>query len=85
MDTYSIDIEKIFITHLEKKGIELAIAGRFIKDLINSKFDDPNTSLYQVSSHLTLLGWDDTLVDYHTLQLAKAYLENCDSMNELIY
>ena len=81
MDSNSIDIEKIFINHLEKKGIELEIINRFIKDLINSKFDDPNITLNQISSHLTTLGWEDTLIDYHTLQLAKAYLENCSSMS----
>lgn len=81
MDSSPIDIEKIFFSHLEKKGIELEIIDRFIKDLVNSKFDDPGTSLNQVSSYLTSLGWEDTLVDYHTLQLAKAYLENSDSMS----
>ena len=81
MDTNSIDIEKIFIEHLEKKGVEQGNVDRFIKDLINSKFDDPNTSLHQVSSHLTFLGWEDTLIDYYTLQLAKAYLENGRSIS----
>ncbi|MFC1495285.1 hypothetical protein ACFL6W_08395 [Thermodesulfobacteriota bacterium] len=76
MDPYLIDIEKIFITHLEKKGIEQVVADRFIKDLINSKFDDPGTSLYQVADYLTNLGWEETIIDYHTLQLAQAYLEN---------
>ena len=81
MSPYSIDIKKIFIDHLEKKGIEEETVERFIKDLVNSKFDDPNTSLNQVSSCLTALGWEDTLVDYHTLQLAKAYLENSSTMS----
>ena len=80
MNSNSIDIEKIFFRHLEKKGIGQEIINRFIKDLINSKFDDPNTSLNQVSSCLTSLGWDDKLIDYHTLQLAKAYLENSSIM-----
>ena len=76
MDPYLIDIEKIFITHLAKKGIEKNVAGRFIKDLINSKFDDPATSLSQVADYLTHLGWEETTVDYQTLQLAQAYVEN---------
>lgn len=81
MDPYSIDIEKIFINHLEKKGIEEVIADRFLKDLINSKFNDPNISMYQVTSFLTHLGWDDAVIDYHTLQLAQAYLENSSAMS----
>ena len=81
MNSNSIDIEKVFFNHLEKKGIEQVNVNRFIKDLINSNFDDPNTSLHQVSSHLTFLGWDDAVIDYYTLQLAKAYLENGCSMS----
>ena len=81
MDSNTIDIEKIFINYLEKKGIEQETVGRFVKDLIHSKFDDPNICLNQVSSFLTFLGWEDTLIDYQTLQLAKAYLENGSSMS----
>lgn len=75
MDSNSINIEKVFFNHLQKKGVEQVTIERFLKDLINSNFDDPNTSLIQVSSYLTSLGWEDTLIDYHTLQLAQAYLE----------
>ena len=81
MVSNSIDIKKVFFSHLKKKGIEQVIIDRFIKDLINSNFDDPNTTLNQVSYYLTSLGWEDTLIDYHTLQLAKAYLENVSSMS----
>ena len=81
MVSYRIDIEKIFFRYLEKKGIEQEMIERFIKDLINSKFDDPNISLNQVSSYFTSLGWEDELIDYQTLQLAKAYLENGSSMS----
>ena len=81
METNSINIEEVFINHLEKKGIGQEIANTFLKDLINSNFEDPNTSHYQVCSQLTLLGWQDSLIDYHTLQLAKAYLENFSVMS----
>ena len=81
MVSYRIDIEKIFFRYLEKKGIEQEMIERFIKDLINSKFDDPNISLNQVNNYFTSLGWEDALIDYQTLQLAKAYLENGSSMS----
>ena len=81
MYSYKIDIEKIFFRHLEKKGIEQEIIDRFIKDLVISKFDDPNTILNQVSRYLTSLGREDALIDYQTLQLAKAYLESCSSLS----
>ncbi|MBN2419480.1 MAG: hypothetical protein JXL81_08870 [Deltaproteobacteria bacterium] len=81
MDPFSIDIEDIFFSYLEKKGVEHEIMERFVKDLINSKFDDPNKSLNQVSSHLKSLGWEDAIIDYQTLQLAQAYLENVSSLS----
>ena len=81
METDNKDIEKILIQHLEKKGIGQKIFPRFIKDLISSHFDDPHTSLIQISSHMNLLGWDNINLDYHTLQLAMAYVENNTSMS----
>lgn len=76
MEEYTEDIKNLLIEKLEKKGIEQNIIPRFIKDLLNSEFNDPAISLYQVNNHLHLLGWEDVQLDYHTSQLAIAYLED---------
>ncbi len=36
-----MEIEKVLIKQLEKKGIELSIIPRFIKDIVNSYLDNP--------------------------------------------
>ena len=76
METYSIDIDHILIQQLEKKGVEQYIIPRFLKDLMNSYGDDTSMSHFQVNDRLHFLGWDDIQLDYHTFQLAKAYLEH---------
>ena len=76
MEKYAENIKALLMDKLEKKGIEQSIIPRFIKDLLNSEFNDPTMSLYQVNSHLRLLGWEDVQLDYHTCQLAIAYFED---------
>ena len=81
MENVNKNIEKILIQQLEKKGIGQKIFPRFIKDLINSRFNDPNISLIQVKNHMNSLGWEDINLDYHTFQLAMAYVENNNIMS----
>ena len=70
------DLKKILIQQLEEKGIQLSQIPGFLRDLENTLLDDPDISLFQVSSHLQSLGWDDIQLDYHTFQLA------CESITE---
>lgn len=84
METYSIDVEKILIQQLEKKGLDQNIIPRFIKDIINSYCDDTSMSLFQINDRLQLLGWDDIVLDYNTFQLTETYLEN-DGMNDTAF
>lgn len=41
-----MEIEKVLMKQLEKKGIELSIIPRFIKDIANSYVNNPTTSSY---------------------------------------
>ena len=78
MKTNSIVIEKSLIQQLEKKGIEVLMIPRLIKDLENFFSDNPSMSLFNANNRLHLLGWNEVRLDYHTFQLAKAYWENED-------
>ena len=75
MEEYSIDLERILIQQLKKKGIEQEIIPRFIKDMRNSYFDNPSMSLLQINNRLKLLGWSEMKLDYHTFQLILSYIE----------
>ena len=76
MKTHSIVIEQSLIHQLEKKGIEVPIIPRIIKDLVIFFTDNPSVSLFNVNNRLHILGWNEVRLDYHTFQLAKAYCEN---------
>ncbi len=84
MEKSTINIEKVLTQHIEKIGVELNIIPRFIKDLVNSSFDDPSISLMQINNRLHLLGWNDIILDYHTYQLAIAYFET-DNLKDRKY
>ena len=48
----------------------------FIRSLVNSCSNDPQMSLSQINRRLRYLGWEGIELDYHTLQLAIACLED---------
>jgi len=79
MEARPADIDQILIHELERKGIEIRIIPRFIKDLCHSFLADPSISLTEVNERLHLLGWEDVDLDYHTLQLAIASFERDQS------
>ena len=70
-----MEIEKVLMKQLEKKGIELSIIPRFIKDIANSYLDNPTTSLIQLNDYLERLGWNSIPLDYRTYELFNAYLD----------
>jgi len=47
----------------------------FIRSLVNSCSNDPEMNLSQINRQLHYLGWNGIELDYHTLQLAIACLE----------
>ena len=75
MEMQQTDIEKILLQELEKKGIELGMAPRFIKDIINAFLEDPYLSISQINDYLHNLGWISFNLDYRTYELARAYFE----------
>jgi len=72
MEATFIEIEKVLIGQVKKKGIAAECIPRFIKDLIHSFAINPSMSLSEVVNRMHSLGWDEAEVDYHTLELARA-------------
>ena len=70
-----MEIEKVLMKQLEKKGIELSIIPRFIKDIANSYLENPTTSLIQLNNYLERLRWNSIPIDYRTYELVKAYFD----------
>ena len=69
-------IRQNLIERLEEKGVEKGNVPGFIRSLANTISSNPQMNLFQVNSRLQWLGWDGLELDYHTLQLAIACLEN---------
>ena len=69
-------IKEILFQRLEKSGVDINFIPGFIRSLVNSCRNDPNMNLLQINRRLHYLGWQGIELDYHTLQLAIACLEN---------
>ncbi len=64
---------------LEKSGIDRLLVPGFLRNLANTQASRPPMNLSQVQDQLRYLGWNDIELDYHTWQLAEAYLLFGDS------
>ena len=69
-------IKEILFQRLEKNGVDVSFIPGFIRSLVNSCSNDPEMNLSQINRRLSYLGWHGIELDYHTLQLAIACLEN---------
>jgi hypothetical protein len=64
------------IHRLEDKGLSLIAIPRFLKDVASAISINGHAGLEGMNRRLDLLGWGPVEVDYHTLQLIIASLEN---------
>jgi len=69
-------IKEILFQRLEKNGVDFNFMPGFIRSLVNSCSNDPEMNLSQINRQLHYLGWNGIELDYHTLQLAIACLED---------
>jgi hypothetical protein len=64
------------IRRLEDKGVSIIAIPRFVKDVAGAISINGHAGLDGMNRRLDLLGWGPVEVDYHTLQLIIASLEN---------
>ena len=74
-NTFTCDLKQVLFHHLELKGIDKDLIPSFIRSMKICLVVNPAMNHLQVDKELRLLGWNDFRLDYHTLQLALAYLE----------
>ena len=65
--------EKLFY-RLERGGVNRAMVPGFLRNLANTRKRHSPMNHSQVQAQLRYLGWNDIELDYHTWQLAEAYL-----------
>jgi len=71
----SAEIDQILSSRLEAMGIASNHIPRFMKDILNSFFINPQANVLQINDRLRFLGWDEAELDYYTFSLAKESLE----------
>ena len=69
-------IKEILFQRLAQNGVEFNFMPGFIRSLVNSCGNDPDMNVSQINRRLHYLGWHGIELDYHTLQLAIACLED---------
>ncbi len=61
---------------LEHKGLGRNMIPAFMRSLANSIHGDPHLDLGRMKRRLRYLGWDEFDLDYHTMQMAVACIED---------
>ena len=70
------EIKTFLARHLGKMGLSPNMIPGFLKSVSNLLNEHPEMSLSEINDKLQYLGWDGIEMNYHTLELAKAWHES---------
>jgi hypothetical protein len=70
-----MDLKKILIERLEKKGVEPVLIPGLLKNIVATLRDRPDITHEEVSEKLHYLGWNDFDLDENTMQIIIADYE----------
>jgi len=70
-----MDLKKILIDRLEKKGVELVLIPGLLKNIVTTLKDRPDITHEEVSEKLHYIGWNDFDLDENTMQIIIADYE----------
>ena len=68
------DLKPLLIDRLKSQGMDPSLIPAFLKALTSIIASEPGIELAQVNQKLNLLGWNEVIIDYHSLQIAIACL-----------
>ena len=74
-ETFSDNPKQVLFERLKLKGMKKDTIYSYIRSIRICLSINPTMNRLQVNKELNFLGWNDFELDYHTLQLAIAYLE----------
>jgi hypothetical protein len=69
------DLKLLLIDRLKSQGMDPVLIPAFLKALTYIISSEPGIDLTQVNRKMHSLGWDEVTIDYHSLQIATAFLE----------
>ncbi len=70
-----MDLKKILMERLEKKGIEPVLIPGLLKNILATLKDSPDITHKEMSERLHYIGWNDFDLDENTLQIIIADYE----------
>ena len=68
------DLKPLLIDRLKSQGMDPSLIPAYLKALTGIISSEPGIELAQVNQILNLLGWNEVTIDYHSLQIAIAFL-----------
>jgi hypothetical protein len=71
-----MDLKKILIERLEKKGVEPVLIPGLLKNILATLRDRPDITHEEMSEKLHYLGWNDFDLDENTMQIIIADYES---------
>jgi hypothetical protein len=69
------DLKPLLIDRLKSQGMDSLLIPVFLKALSSIISSSPGIDTAQVNQKLHALGWNEVAIDYHSLQIAIACLE----------
>jgi hypothetical protein len=69
------DLKLLLIDRLKSKGIDPALIPAFLKALTSLIASEPGIEPAQATQKMHALGWNEVSINYHSLEIAKAFLE----------
>ena len=69
------DLKLLLIDRLTSLGMDPALIPAFLRALSKVIASSPNIDPAQANQKLNSLGWNEVAIDYHSLQIAIACLE----------
>ncbi len=79
METMANLFKDQLVKQLSHHGLAPDAVPGFMKIFSSSLDGDKTLTLNQVNQRITFLGWPDGEINYHTYQLALAYLESASN------
>jgi hypothetical protein len=68
-------LEQTLFYRLEQSGLDRSLVPGFLRNLANTRAAATFLNHSQMQAQLKYLGWNDLELDYHTWQLAIAYMD----------
>jgi hypothetical protein len=69
------DLYRLLLDRLQQQGVNANEAPALLRDLSKILESKPGTDTTAINSKLHLLGWNGVTLDYQSLQLALAWME----------